>query len=455
MKTALKFIFALVAIGAFFMLPEGIEGLSMAILFPAFLESKGIKESDFEEYSAEKMAEVYNDFNVAKHEELSNAITDKVSKEDINELRSELIENQNNQMKALNEALKAQGVAIKKLTEKEKTELPKGTLKETLKNQLEALKAEKGASKGEAGKVNFEVAFKAVGDMTFANVTGGNIPVEDRLPGVEMIPSRRLRLLDVISMGNTTSNVVSWVDQQNQEGAAGGTAEGAAKNQIDFDLVVTSESVKKRTAYIKVSTEMLDDISYMETLIRTELIKELMKDVENQVLQGNNTGQNLNSISEMSTPWAAGAFVDTVVAPNVVDVLTTANNQIKLAEHDGANAYLLNPSDVTAMRLVKATDNQYIDRLQEANGQMSLDGVPVIETTLVNQDEFFAGEFNLDLLIAKESIGIDIGLDGNDFTKNMRTVIAEWRGLNLIKLNSRTAFVKGEIAAAIADLLKP
>ena len=418
-------------------------------------ETKEVTAAQLEEKSAEDLAAIYNEYNEYSKSEMAKAIENKASAEDIATLKSELVENQNKQMTALNEALKAQGVAIKRLTEKEKVDVPVGTLKDTLKGQLEALKAEKKASKGEAGKVNFEIAFKAVGDMTFGNVSGGNIPVEDRLPGVEMIPSRRLRLLDVVTIGNTTSNVVSWVDQQNQEGSAGGTTEGATKNQIDFDLVVTSESVKKRTAYIKVSTEMLDDISYMDSLIRAELMKELMKDVENQVLNGDNAGQNLNGISNMAETYDAGAFALTVVNPNVVDVLTTANNQIKLAEHEGANAYLLNPSDVTTMRLIKATDNQYINRLQEANGQMSLDGVPIIETTLVSQDEFFAGEFNLDMLINKESVNIDIGLDGNDFTKNMRTVIAEWRGLNLIKLNSRTAFVNGVISDAITALTKP
>jgi hypothetical protein len=39
-----------------------------------------------------------------------------------------------------------------------------------------------------------------------------------------------------------------------------------------------------------------------------------------------------------------------------------------------------------------------------------------------------------------------VGLDGNDFTKNMITTLAEWRGAVVVKNNDRTAFVKGDFS---------
>jgi hypothetical protein len=47
---------------------------------------------------------------------------------------------------------------------------------------------------------------------------------------------------------------------------------------------------------------------------------------------------------------------------------------------------------------------------------------------------------------------IQVGMDGNDFTMNMRTVRAEWRGLCIVKNNDRSAFVKGVIATDAAAL---
>ena len=141
--------------------------------------------------------------------------------------------------------------------------------------------------KNENFKGDVNITVKAPAPMLNSiNVSGGNVPVEDRLEGFNTIPSRQVGFLDVLSKRTTTSNVVSWVYQANKDGAAGGTTEGAIKNQIDFDIVVANESVKKRTAFIKVSTEMLDDITWIQSEIEAELMRELLKDVESQAYAG-------------------------------------------------------------------------------------------------------------------------------------------------------------------------
>ena len=289
------------------------------------------------------------------------------------------------------------------------------------------------------------------------NVSGGNIPVEDRLPGVNMVPSRAIRLMDIISRGRTASNVVSWVYQANQDGSVDYTAEGSAKNQIDFDLVVANESVQKITAYIKVSTEMLNDIDYIESMIRAELLKELLKKVELEVYSGAGGGSALNGIFTQATAFAAGSFAGTIDNANLVDVLTVASNQIALAEHEAPTAVLLNPSDVAALKMVKvsSTDKRYVERLAMVGGMLSFDGIPIIPTTLVTQDTYLIGDFTKNMLLDREDVTIEIGLDGNDWTKNMRTILAEYRGVNVIKNNDTTAFVKGTISTDAALLETP
>ena len=44
-----------------------------------------------------------------------------------------------------------------------------------------------------------------------ANVSGGNVPVEQRLAGMDAIASRRIRMMDVVTRGTAESNVISWV----------------------------------------------------------------------------------------------------------------------------------------------------------------------------------------------------------------------------------------------------
>ena len=404
--------------------------------------------------SAEELAGYYNAKNEATSAEIKALKDSAKNAEDVaEELKSKMATleaDKLEQMKSLNDTLKQHGIAIKKLNaqEKEAGEGVVNTIEKGLKDNKEALS-------GLKGNRSASVSFKAAGTMLISsNVSGGNVPVEQRLAGLNAIPSRRIRLLDVVSRGAAESNVISWVYQANKDGAAGGTAEGNVKNQIDFDLVVASESVKKRTAFIKVSEEMIDDIAFMQSEIQNELMRELLKDVESQVYEGDGTGTNLNGIRTVSTAFAAGSFAGTVDNANEADVLTVAMNQIQVADHDNATYAFVHPNTITTLKLIKtsSTDRRYIDRLAMVAGQLSLDGVTLVPTTLVTDGEYLIGNFDLATVYDKGSMSIEIGRDSDDFTKNLLTVLAEWRGLVIVKNNDRTAFISGVFATDKAAL---
>jgi len=426
--------------------------------FKEFLEKKGIES--LEGKSAEEVAELYNEFNNVKRKELEEAIEAKASKDDIVNLKTELIKLQTTQMEGMNELLKEQGLAIQKSLKSGSGDAPKSLgdqIKAALELNKDKLKASMEGSSSEAKANEFAFEVKLPGTMTSTgNVSGGNIPVEDRLEGFNIIPSRKIRLIDVMSQRSTMSTVVSWVHQANKDGSAGQTAEGASKNQIDFDLVVVSESVKKTTAFIKVSTDMLDDITWIQSEIEQELMRELLKALELQAYSGDGTGQNHRGIRTIASAFDAGIFALDIDEANIVDVLTVAMNQVEIAqENEGiVNAIFMHPSDVTKLLVTKlsSTDKRYVDRLIQVGSNLVVDGVPIIKTTLVAQDEYLLGAFDLAVLVTRTGMRFDIGLDGDDFTKNLRTILGEWRGLTLVKNNDRTAFVAGDFSTDTAAL---
>jgi HK97 family phage major capsid protein len=435
----------------------------MKLTFKSFLEGRNIEEAAFKAMDAEATSGLLNDFNEAKDAELKEMIEGKASAEEIEAFKSELAEIQKKQFDQLNAVLKAQGLMIKKLSQGEKEENAvsfKDGLRAGLESNLEMLKKSKEGSKSEAKNAQFNFEVKAAADMLLStNVSGGNIPVEDRIEGLDDLPSRKVRLLDIMAKRSTQSNVVSWVSKANKDGAAGQTAEGSAKNQIDFDLVVDSESPKKTTAYIKVSTEMLDDISWIESEINNELMKEVQKAVEAQAYSGDGTGQNHNGIRTVASAFAAGPSALGVPNANIVDVLNVAITQIQVAQEGDAEAnfILMNPFDVLKLKQekVSSTDKRYVEELVTVGNNLVLGGVVIIPTTLVTQDEYLVGDFGLSILVTRSGMTFDIGLDGNDFTENMRTILAEWRGLTIVKTNKRTAFVKGDFTTDIAAILQP
>ena len=162
----------------------------------------------------------------------------------------------------------------------------------------------------------------------------------------------------------------------------------------------------------------------------------------------------MNGVRTTGTAFAAGDFALAIDTANEADVLVVAINQIAIAEQPEPTAILMHPTDVAKLLVIKvsATDKRYVERLQMIAGQLSLDGIPIVKTTLVTAGTYLVDAFNLATLYDLGTLSIEMGLDGNDFTKNLRTIIAEYRGAMVVKNNDRTAFVKGTFSTDKAAL---
>ena len=374
----------------------------------------------------------------------------------IKSLTTEVEELKAHKVKSLESALETQGIILKKLQDGSLS----GSSVRIAENSVRKALADNREDfvKAKDGRHSFRFELKAAGDMTIAgNVSGGNVPQAQRLEGINDIAEREAKSYALFPKLRTAANTIEWVYETGQDGTIDGTAEGAAKDQIDNDFVVTSVALVKRAAYFKVSTEMLDDVSFMEGWLRNKLIVRLFLDVDNQVLNGNGTAPNLKGVIDYATAFAAGTFANAVDSANDADSLVVAANQIRLANHNGALTIMMHPSDVAALKLVKlsASDKRYVERLMMVGSQMSLDGIPIIENTNITAGDFLIGDFAKGTIVEKSGIEIEIGLDGNDFTKNMRTILAEWRGQLFVQNNDTTAFVKGTFTTTNAALETP
>ena len=359
-------------------------------------------------------------------------------------------------MKSINESLKVHGLALKKVLDNGIQEKTKESFADQVRKQLsdnkDKIQTLINGSKSESKSAEFSLDLKDI--SIIGSITGGNVPVEQRIAGVNNLPTRAIRLLDVVGKGTALSNVISWVFEASEVGNVGGTVEGTLKNQIDLTWEVASENVKKRTAFFKATTESLEDIEWMNTQINGNLTKRMGKDLESQVHDGDNVGQNLNGLKGIASAFAAGTFATSVDNANAIDVLIVGMDQIAIADQPRPNFITMFPSDVTALKLIKTstTDKRYVDRLSIIAGQLSLDGVPIIETTLETAGEYLMGNGDLSTLYDKGAVRIDVGLDGNDFTENKRTILAEWRGALVVETNDRPAFVTGVFATDIAAI---
>ena len=407
---------------------------------------------ELEGMTAEELAGYYNEYNDFQRKEIEAKIEAKASDSEVKELRTKLDNVIEQQVKTLNEALKEQGLKIKKLTDAEKTEKALttfGTVHKALTENKEILQKIKD---GARESIKFSV--KAVGNMTITTNVTGEIPQGQREAGLNIIATRVPLMQGLIQRGVATSNLIQWVEQTGKEGGAGGTAEGIAKNQADFDLVLASEEVVKRTVYIKASEEMLEDIDFMTSEINNELLRLLSLDIDNQILNGDGVAPNLNGIMTQATAFAAGTFANTINNANNWDVLKVAINQVMIA-HFEPNVIIMHPSDVTAMQLSKDGQDAYLlPPFTSAEG-LTVSGIRIVPTTVMTAGDYLVMDGTRASTFWKKDVTIEVGWENDDFTKNFRTILAEARLALRIKGNDTGAFVYGDFTTDKAALETP
>ena len=155
----------------------------------------------------------------------------------------------------------------------------------------------------------------------------------------------------------------------------------------------------------------------------------------------------MDGLLNQATAYSAGSFAGTIVAPNNYDVLRTAVAQVVTAEFS-PSVIALNPIDVASMELTKSSvDEHYVFK----NG-LSIPGVRIIENNGIDAGEFLVGDFSKLNIRVREGFTIDVGHEGDDFKKNLVTILGEIRLASYVKELHQEAFVFGDFSDAIAAL---
>jgi len=307
-------------------------------------------------------------------------------------------------------------------------------------NQIESIK--------EGKSINLETK-----DTTIVGDYTGNIALSTLEAGVNRIARQVAKVRNAMSMGTTTSKFVTYI-QQTLQSTAGWTGEGVVKTEGDLKYQEVSVEVKKVAGFIKISKEMLEDLAFVRNEVNTDLMETIDNQIENNLLNGNGVGSNLNGIINQATAWTAGTFLNTVTSANLADVVRTSIAQIETAKFMATHV-ILHPRDVAKLSLSKTTTGEYTYGAFVVNpvtGDPIIAGLPIISTTWMTEGTFLVADMTKAQVRMREGMNIQVGYEGDDFKRNMVTILCEARLVSFIKANDTGAFVKGTIATAIAGL---
>lgn len=246
-----------------------------------------------------------------------------------------------------------------------------------------------------------------------------------RVAGIVAPPERRMTVRDLITPGRMDGNALEYVKETGFVNNADMVAEAAAKPQSDLKFDLVSTTAKVVAHYVKASRQILSDSSMLASYIDGRLRYGLAFKEEQQLLNGDGTGQNLLGIIPQATAYAAPGGLTSAQA---MDQMRLAMLQAELAEYP-ATGHVMNPIDWTRIELLKDTTGRYIIGNPQGTTAPRLWNLPVVATQAIAQDKFLTGAFKLgaqlfDRWLARVEVATE---NEDDFIKNLVTVLAEER----------------------------
>jgi len=385
----------------------------------------------------------------------------KEAQEIINDVKGEFEKEYGDQIEALKSDLKKTSDEFVKYKAEMGTQFeennPAATIADAIIKELKKPESKdklKSLKDNSSAKASFIVQLpsaevKSADVISRANVTGGTALLSGYETGVIRIVRRRPFLRSLLATGPAKSKFVVYFEQANPDGGAGMTAEGTAKNQADFDWVERTIEVKKVTAFIKVTTEALEDIEEAEADIRQELIELIELKLDEQLLSGDGNTNNIKGLATWATSFTTGGI--TATSANESDVIRTAV-AVMVNNNFQPSHVLISPLDAGVIDMEKGNDGHYVMPPFNTRDGMRLSGVQVVENPGVTQGSAYLIDASKVKVRIRKDLTVSVGYDQDDFTKNRVTFLAEMRACEFVANNHQKAVVKIDFATAIAAL---
>jgi len=384
-------------------------------------------------------------------EKINGLINEKMastpSMDDVNHIKSELetLKSLEEKSNAIEKSIAKMEGKMEAMTEKavENGRFTKSIGEQVTKHMSDKIDAVKSGR-------GFDLEVKA--DTTITGDYTGTRALSELDTNVNRIARQIVLLQNVVNRGITSSKFVTYIQQTSQPSAAW-VAEAVAKTEYEEKYTEISKEVKKVAGMVKVSKEMLADLSFVQNEINNDLVQGVLTTMDNAILNGTGVGADLEGILTFAQNFSAGTFANTIISANILDVIRVAMSQIEAAKFVPTHV-VLNPVDVAKMQLTKTTQGEYTTPIfyPSANGEMRVANLVVVSTTYMTAGTFLVGDMSKANLRMRENVNIQVGYVNDDFQRNMVSILAEARAVHYIKLNDVNAFVKGTISTAIAAL---
>lgn len=272
---------------------------------------------------------------------------------------------------------------------------------------------------------------------TLMTTSAGFAPPNDRTAVTVDFALRRPVVSDVIPTDPTTLTTVKYMEETTNTNAADAVAEGSSKPEGALVWTEQSVQVEKIAEYIPVTTEQLDDVPGIMGLINNRLTVHLRLKEEDELLNG--TGTTPHFITGFLVK--SGVQTQATGGDSNIDAIYKAFTKVRTVGFAEPTAVIINPNNWTPIRLAKTLDGLYIWGSPSEVGPERIFGKTVVPTTAMTAGTALTGDFQLYSHISRrQGVTILVGVIGNQFIENKKTIVAEMR--ESLEIYRASAFCK-------------
>jgi hypothetical protein len=312
----------------------------------------------------------------------------------------------------------------------------------------------------QTGPLVFEIkSAVTIGDFNTIEGAGSesNYSLTQNTGIISPIRKRQLTYLQNVSTGAMAKPIAMWIEELDEQGTPIFIGEGDTKTALSVRYEERQMTAKKIAVHGKITTEFMDDLPQLMSYIQNNLMRRVDIVTETQLFSGNGTGDNLKGLSVYATAFTGSTLANGVTNPNEFDVLMAAILQTKKA-FGVPNGFFVNEGFLAKMITNKTSTGEYTDPTaflgRDSEGYITLQGVRLIGTNALDSlgIDFIVGDLSVANVLFRQGMRVQIGLDGNDFVNNKKTILLEQRLVQFVSANDAQVLIKGTFAAAKALL---
>ncbi|MCT1956378.1 HK97 family phage prohead protease [Dermabacter hominis] len=296
---------------------------------------------------------------------------------------------------------------------------------------------------------------KAAGDTHTVTTTGEGVLQPEIDKNIVSLNVERPTIASWLGSGQLTATAITYFVEQAYDASAHGkfeyVAENAKKPGLTFPpYTPVTESLKKIAGWIKISDEMAEDTPFLVSEINNRLLYQLVMMEEAELLNGAGGGSIAGLLGR------SGVQVETAASEaDNLDALYRALTKVQLATGLSADGVVMHPLDYQKLRLAKDGNGQYLAGGpflgQYGNGGVTLQPpvwgqTPIVTTAIPEGTALVGAGKQAATVYRKGGIRVEASnIDGEDFTHNRFTVLAEER--LTLAVRQPSAFVKVSLAS--------